>query len=133
MNGLSKEQRIAKHKEFLQSNWHLVAAFSWENYLAQGRGAVLVPEEDFLHVGHPKLKGVRFRYLPLTERDKTPFEEVLAEKELAWLESYDPDDKVIVCVLREGEGVSSYLIGGRTRPSEAHARQTQLPLDHTQK
>ena len=98
--------------------------------IAKGRGAVLVPEEDLLHVGLPQLKGVRFHYLPLTERNKPPFAGALAEKELAWLESYDPDKKVIVCVLREGGGVSSYLIGGTTKPSAVRARQQRNPLDH---
>jgi hypothetical protein len=41
---LTKEQRIARHKDFLASNWQILAAFSWENYLAKGPGAVFVPK-----------------------------------------------------------------------------------------
>ena len=44
-------------------------------------------------------------------------------KERGWLDSYDPYERVIVIILREGGGASGYLIGGRTRPSEAYARQ----------
>jgi hypothetical protein len=29
---LTKEQRIAKHKDFLKANWQALAAFSWEHY-----------------------------------------------------------------------------------------------------
>ncbi len=120
---LTKTQRIARHKSFLQANWELIAAFSWGNYLEKGRGAVLVPEEDFVHDDVPVLKGLRFHYAPVAERDKPPFTGLLAEKELAWLESYDPDERVVLCVIRADVGVSSYFIGGRSKPSEAYARQ----------
>lgn len=120
---LTREQRIARHKDFLKANWRQLSAFSWEHYLTQGVGAVLVPEEDFVHASHPQLKGLRFHYLPLADKDKEPFKEVLAEKELGWLQTYDPDEKVICIILREGDGISSYLFGGTTKPSEAYAWQ----------
>jgi hypothetical protein len=69
------------------------------------------------------LKGLRFAYAAkdsdLLGKISTHFE----QKEWAWLDSYDPDEKAIVIILREGGGTSGYLIGGRTRPSEAWARQ----------
>jgi hypothetical protein len=123
MTELTKEQRIAKHKSFLNANGLLIAAFAWEHYLTKGRGAVLVPEADFLRADTPQLKGIRFHYLAETERAHPSFNDVLAEKELAWMESYDPDEKVIVCVLREGGGISSYLVGGRMKNSAAYERQ----------
>ena len=95
-------------------------------YLTKGRGAVLVPETDFLHTDTPKLKGIRFHYLAKTERENPAFKDILAEKELAWLEAYDPDEKVILCVIREGGGVSSYLIGGRLRNSAAFTHQRNV-------
>jgi len=119
---LTKEQRIARHKNFLKANWELISAFAWEHYQTKGTGAVLVPEEDFVHSAAPELKGLRFHYLPLSDNDKAPFKGVLAEKELAWLKSIDPDEKVVVCVIRDA-GVSSYLFGGSTKPSVAYARQ----------
>jgi hypothetical protein len=120
---LTKEQRIARHKHFLKANVELIASFSWGGNLASGRGAVLVPEDDFVHAEPPQLKGIRFHYLPLATHDQEPFKGILSEQELGWLTSYDPDVKVVVCILRPEGGVSSYLIGGRMKPSEAWARQ----------
>lgn len=118
----SQKLRIAKHKSFLTANMLIIGAFSWENYLSKGRGAVLVPEEDFVYADVPQLKGLRFHYL--TKDEKNPaLEGILAEKELGWLDTYAPDEKVIVCVIRVGGGVSSYLIGGRRKVSEAYAHQ----------
>jgi hypothetical protein len=120
---LTKEQRIARHKSFLGANWEPIAAFSWEHYQKDGRGMVVVPEEDFVHLPSPTLKGLRFAYAAkdgeLLRKVSTHFE----AKEWSWLDSYDPDEKAIVIILREGGGTSGYLIGGRTRPSEAWARQ----------
>ena len=119
---LTKEQRIARHKSFLGANWEVIASFSWEHFLSEGRGMVVVPEEDFVHLPTPQLKGLRFAYAAkdggLLKKISTHFE----EREWGWLESYDPDAKAIVIILREG-GTSGYLIGGRTRPSEAYAKQ----------
>jgi hypothetical protein len=84
---------------------------------------VLVPEEDFVREPSPQLKGIRFHYLPLSAHDREPFRGVLSGRELGWLASYDPDEKVVVCVIRDGGGVSSYFVGGRMKPSEAWARQ----------
>ena len=119
----SAQERIARHKDFLRANAEIIGAFAWENCLKEGRGAVLVPEEDFIHAPTPQLKRLRFHYLPLAKHDQEPFKSVLSEKELGWLAGYDPDEKVVVCILREPSGVSSYFIGGRSRPSEAYARQ----------
>ena len=119
---LTQEQRIARHKSFLGANWELIAAFSWEHYLAEGRGMVVVPEADFIQADHPQLKGLRFSYAAkgsdLLGKISTAFE----AKEWGWLETYDPDAKVILVIVRD-QGTSGYLIGGKTKPSEAWARQ----------
>lgn len=119
---LSQEQRIARHKSFLAANWELIAAYSWEHYQSEGRGMVVVPEEDFVHLPTPTLKGLRFAYAAkdgdLLSKISTHFE----DKEWSWLDSYDPDAKAIVIIVRD-HGTSGYLIGGRTRPSAAWARQ----------
>jgi len=119
---LTKEQRIARHKDFLKANWIILAAFAWEHYQTKGAGAVLVPEEDFVHSATPELKGLRFHYLPIAESDKKPNKGILSEKELAWLKTYDSDAMVVLCVLRPEGGVSSYLFGGETKPSVAYAQ-----------
>lgn len=120
---LTREQRIERHKNFFKTNWINLATFAWEHFQTKGRGAVLVPEEDFVHAATPELKGLRFHYLSLSEHDKGPFKGVLAEKELHWLKTYDPDEMVVLCILREEGGISSYLFGGTTKPSIAYARQ----------
>jgi hypothetical protein len=119
---LTKERRIGRHKDFLKANAEVISAFAWEGYLSEGPGAVLVPEEDFVHASRPELKPLRFHYLPLTSKDQAPYQDVLTEKEIGWLTSYNPDEKIVLCVLRKGDGISSYLFGGRVRPSEAYAR-----------
>ena len=119
---LTKADRIAKHKSFLSSNWEVLAAFAWDRYQRDGRGMVVVPEEDFVHAQIPKLAPLRINY---AAKDSDLLREVSAffeEKEWSWLDSYDPDQKVIVVVLREGGGTSGYLIGGTSKPSEAYAK-----------
>jgi hypothetical protein len=44
----TKNQRIDCHKQFIANNWELIAAFAWEHFLEEGRGMVIVPEEDIL-------------------------------------------------------------------------------------
>lgn len=83
----------------------------------------LLPEADFLYADTLQLKGIRFHFLAQTEREHSAFNNVIAEKEMAWMETYDPDEKVILCVIRDGGGISSYLIGGRMKNSEAFKRQ----------
>ena len=60
---LTQEQRIAKHKQFLQANWLLLAAFAWEHYQSEGRGFVMAMEEDFLHTKTPQYAPIRLRYI----------------------------------------------------------------------
>jgi len=119
---LTQEQRIARHKSFLGANWELIASFSWEHFQKSGRGMVVVPEADFVNFPTPQLKGLRFAYAPkeseLLDKISTHFE----AKEWGWLETYDPDAKVIVVIVRD-VGTSGYLIGGKMKPSEAYARQ----------
>lgn len=118
---LAPDQRIARHKDFLQANWRALASFSWENFQARGKGCVLAIEEDFVHADRPQYAPVDFRYLPASRRDEMKDSGVtLGPKESAWLEEYDPAQKVIVMVLRDTPGgISSYLIGGTPSPPEA--------------
>jgi hypothetical protein len=120
---LTKEQRIARHKSFLGANWDLIAAFAWERYQKEGRGMVVVPEEDFVRLPTPTLKGLRFAYATRGSGLMREVSAAFEAKEWSWLDSYDPYEKAIVIILREGGGTSGYLIGGRTKPSEAWARQ----------
>ena len=58
---LTKEERITRHKRFLQANWQLLAAFSWEHYQTEGRGFVVAMEEDFVHAATPQYAPIRLR------------------------------------------------------------------------
>src|ERR1019366_3076536 len=120
---LTKEQRIARHKQFLNANWQLLAAFSWEHYQQQGRGAVLVDERDFVDAKIPQFAAIKLRYVAdnspvLTEIGGWP-----GDKEANWVKTYDPDARVVVLIVRDGGGPSGYLIGGNPKPSVAYAGQ----------
>lgn len=120
MKELTREDRIALHKEFLSTNWSLLASFSWTHYLEKGAGAVVVPEEDIVSTEAPKLLPVRMRFLPAGSNEMSEFD-CWGEKERGWVRDYDPQQRVIVIVLRNG-GVSSYLAGGHPLPPEAYAK-----------
>jgi hypothetical protein len=56
---LTKDERIVRHKQFLQANWQLLAAFSWEHFQKEGRGFVVTMEEDFVDAPTPQFAPVR--------------------------------------------------------------------------
>lgn len=118
---LTDEQRIAKHKSFLQANWNLIGAFAWEHFQEEGRGAVFVPEEDFIHSKHTSFASIGFRYF--TEKSEAfkiaggwP-----GDKECDWVQTYDPSTHVVILVVGNNGGISSYLINGAKSPPEAFA------------
>ena len=120
---ISKEERIVRHKRFLVANWMRLAAFAWEHYQKQGRGAVVVEEGDFVHSEVPQFTTLRLRYVAentalLKEVGGWP-----GDKEAGWVASYDPAIRVVVLILRENGGTSGYLIGTSPRPPEAFAQQ----------
>jgi len=120
---LTKEVRIARHKRFLKSNEHSISAYAWENFLAKGKGMVIVIESDFVRTDKPNLLKVRFGYAikgcSLMERISTEFDGL----EWEWLEAYDPDEQMIVLVIRPEFGASGYLIDCDVKPSQAYAMQ----------
>jgi len=118
---LSKEERITRHKRFLQANWRGLAAFAWEHYQQQGRGAVVADENDFVHADTPQYAAIRLRYVA----EDTPLLKEIGgwpgDKESNWVKTYDPDARVVVLIVRDNGGTSGYLIGASPRPSEAFA------------
>ena len=120
VSNLNPEIRMAKHRDFLKANWRAIARFSYENYLAKGKGIVAVPEEDFVHANEPSLAPIHFKYFPEAEILKV-MPDYEGSKEQKWAAEYDPDEKVIATIIRfDSTGVSSYLIGGRPTPPECH-------------
>jgi hypothetical protein len=120
---LTQEQRIAKHRQFLNANWSLLAAFSWDHYQSEGRGFVMATEEDFVHANTPQYAPIRLRYIAESSERFSEVVKRLGEKELNWLKIYDPDAKVPLLILRDNGGTSGYLIGGSPKPSEALAKE----------
>ena len=45
------------------------------------------------------------------------------DQDAGWVQTYDPDVRVVLFIIREKGGVSGYLIGANPRPSEAFAQQ----------
>ena len=120
---LSEEERIVRHKRFLVANWPMLAAFSWEYYLNQGRGAVVADERDFIHAGIPQYTKIHLRYVAentplLTEIGGWP-----GDREAGWVKTYDPDARVVLLIVRENGGTSGYLAGTDPKPSAAFAQQ----------
>lgn len=120
---LSKEERIARHKRFMQANWQLLAAFAWQHHQSQGRGAVLVDERDFVQAAVPQYAAIHLRYVA----DNSPVLKEIGgwpgDKEADWVKTYDPDARVVILIVRDNGGTSGYIIGGSLRPSEAYARE----------
>lgn len=121
---LTAQQRRAKHLDFLRANWRLLAAISWENYRTQGRGMVVVDEEDFIHAATPQYAALRVRYTPASTREFESLPGWVGGKEQGWLASYDPAIGVIVMVLRAGGGLSCYLALSQPSPPQCHASQS---------
>jgi hypothetical protein len=119
---LTHDERIARHKRFLSANWEMLAAFAWEHHQQEGRGAVLVVEEDFVHAETPQYATVHLRYVS----DASPVLKEIGgwpgQKEAGWVKAYDPDERVVVLIVRDNGGTSGYLIGGPTKPSVAFAQ-----------
>lgn len=120
VSNLNPEIRMAKHRDFLKANWTAIARFSYENYLAKGRGIVAVPEEDFVHANEPSLAPIRFHYFPESEA-LSLMSDYEGSKEQGWMATYDPEERVIATIIRfDSTGVSSYLFGTKPTPLECH-------------
>jgi hypothetical protein len=120
---LSKEERIVRHKRFLVANWKLLAAFAWEHYQKQGRGAVVAEERDFIRTEVPQFTTLRLRFVAQNTALLKDIGGWPGDKEAGWVASYDPAVRVVVLILREGGGTSGYLAGATPRPPEAFAEQ----------
>ena len=118
---LTPEQRIGKHKDFLNANWRGIAAFAWDRYLDKGKGMVLVHEEDFVFAKTPQYAPLRFRYLPANDPAIAEFPDWEGSKEQAWMESHDPAERVIVVMIRYDSSISSYFAGAQPSPPDAYA------------
>jgi hypothetical protein len=113
MVNLTREQRIACHKDFLIRSGRALSVFAGDNYQKSGRGMVVVPEEDIIDADSsipPRLSYATKGSGLLTEIS-LHFE----PQEWGWLATYDPDMQVIVIVVRADVGTSGYLVGKTPR------------------
>ena len=120
---ISEEERRLRHKRFLLANLGMLSAFAWEYYQKEGRGAVVADERDFIHAPEPQYARISLRYIAegsprLQEVGGWP-----GDKEAGWVATYEPDERIVVLIVREDKGLSSYLVISPIRPSEAFARQ----------
>ena len=120
---LTQEQRIAKHKQFLSANWSLLAAFAWGYYQRQGRGAVVVDENDFVHADTPQFAALKFRYVADNSTMLKDIGGRPGDKEANWVKTYEPTQRIVVMIIRNGGGTSGYMIGGKPLPVECFDRQ----------
>ena len=87
------------------------------------RGAVVAEERDFIHAPEPQYARISLRYIAegsprLQELGGWP-----GDKESGWVKTYDPDARLVVFIVREDKGVSSYFLIPPMRPSQAFADQ----------
>ena len=120
---ITEPERIIRHKRFLQANWKMLAAFSWEYFQKEGRGAVVTDEGDFIQAPEPQYARISLRYIPENSPRLKEVGGWPGDKEAGWVKTYDPDVRVVVFIVREKAGVSGYLIGTNPRPSLAFAMQ----------
>jgi hypothetical protein len=115
-----------QHGTFIRTQWPSFAAFAWEKYLSEGRGAIVVD------LRHATLEGTAINvptlYVAegsdkLVQRGGWPSEEV-AEV----IRSYDPAQDVIFIFLRLDGDVFHYNASDELTPPQAHdASRTKRP------
>jgi len=107
-----------QHGTFIRTQWPSFAAFAWEKYLSEGRGAVVID------LRHATIEGTAINvptvYLAegsdkLAQRGGWPSEEV-AEV----IRSYDPAQDVIFIFLRLDGDVFHYNASDELTPPLAH-------------
>ena len=132
MSHLSPSQQILaldtpdQHGTFIRTQWPSFAAFAWEKYQSEGRGAIVI---DLRHatVNGPSIN-VPVIYVaegsdPFIRRGGWPNEEV---KEV--IRDYDPTQDVIFIFLRLDGDVFHYNVSDELTPPEAYeARRSRQP------
>jgi len=109
-----------EHLTFIRSQWPAFAAFAWEKYLTEGRGAIIVDLRNASTDG-PRA-GVPTYYVAegserLRERGGWPSAEV-AEV----IEDYDPEQDAILIFLRLDGDAFHYNVSDELTPPAAYER-----------
>ncbi len=120
---ITEPERIIRHKRFLQANWKMLAAFSWEYFQKEGRGAVVADEGDFIQAPKPQYARISLRYIPENSPRLKEVGGWPGDKEAGWVKSYDPKAQMVILIVRENGGTSGYLLSPRIQPPEAFAQE----------
>ena len=120
---ISEDERRLRHKRFLQANLGMLAAFAWEYFQKEGRGAVIADERDFIHAPEPRYATIHLRYVAegsarLEELGGWP-----GDKEAGWVKTYEAATRMVVFIVREDHGVSSYFLIPPIPPAQAYTDQ----------
>jgi hypothetical protein len=106
------------HQRLLRSEWRKFAAFAWEKYLAEGRGAIVIN----LRRGRQSGSGLQLPTSYLSEGSARlaklggwPGEEMAQ-----MIEQYDPEQDVVFIFLRLDGDVFHYLVSDELTPPQAY-------------
>ena len=106
------------HLAFIRSQWRDFAAFAWEKYLAQGRGAIVVDLRSASKSGesvHVPSYYVADGSEQLAKRGGWPSEEIAGV-----INDYDPDLDVVFLFLRLNKEVFYYNASDDLTPPRAY-------------
>ena len=106
------DPQVAKgiHLAYIAERWELLAAIAWKEYIAHGRGAlILEPDEE---------RDWDATYMPLQECDSNTVTKELADM----VRLYDPNSQIVAVFISPPQYTNGYL-GGLTpeRPSPPEA------------
>jgi len=111
--GVTTEDARKVHLKYIDDRWELIAAISWKEYLAHGRGALLFQVE-------PQSEGEwDCTYIPLREIQINP----LMSNEARLVREYDPETQVVSIFLVPPSSIPTGAAWSRSVP--AHDRLTR--------
>lgn len=104
-----------KHLNFLQANWSSLAALAYGEFVAKGRGMLIIDDGAFIN----KPRGQFTKYSAVYVAENSPEFATLGgkwpgDREARWVREYDPTTTVLFGFSRSDDGgESSYRIEGR--------------------
>jgi hypothetical protein len=103
---------LPRHEGFLNAHVEILAANAWRGYRADGRGALMVCEREFL--SHPEVTRTGFHSLYIGERGIVLAElfsgRWCSERVARWVREYDPYREFIALVAQEDTHLNEYRI-----------------------
>jgi hypothetical protein len=114
------------HIAFIRSQWRDFAAFAFEKFLSQGRGAVVVDLSSAEKLGDNLRVPTHYvadRSEPLSRLGGWPSDEI-AEI----IQTYNPEQDVVFLFLRLDGDVFHYNVSDDLTPPEAYSSKPQHPI-----